>query len=358
MRFKCFRPVLLVLVGCATPAVHVPKTVRLAADQSLQTQQILVEQDLPAHQLRRLEFELDSLITADQCYAFLHSPDSSRFLALFAERRDHPSFDRMERFGRTAHVFYQADEVDSIYFGGYALWGLNLNGHWYYSKEIECDFWDLDKKSARKNYTYYALKDEGYFTTRSKVFWANGGESGMFKVVGASDRLWPEIEGLPEIVGWHNVAAENRKRQLSNAAIEAKACNVYAQLWQFLQQTDSLAHEPSVGRYSGRSCMHLYNSDRNKVLLPVAYYDVTGSCWLRYFYAEIAENQVRLYEWMKFPLKRIEREKGAESLQVVYDLRTMLPGFNWGTNHMIRNSAFWQVNFETEYLLLSQYQVK
>ena len=309
MHFEYFRPVLLflVLVGCAAPAVHLPKTVRTAADQSLQTQQILNDQVLPAQQLIRLEYELDSVITADQCYAFLHSPDSTRFLALFVERRDHPSSERMERFGRTVHFFYQVDEADSIYFGGYALWGMNLNGQWYYSKELECDFWDLDKQSARQNYTYYALKDEGYFTTRSKVFWAIGGESGMFKVVKSGDRLWPEIEGLPEIVGWHNVAAENRKRQLSNAAIEAKACIVYGQLWDFLQRTDSLAHQPAVGRFSGRSCMRLYNTDRNKVLLPVAFYDVLGRGWLRYYYFEIVDDEVKLFEWTKFPYKRIDR---------------------------------------------------
>lgn len=53
-----------------------------------------------------------------------------------------------------------------------------------------------------------------------------------------------------------------------------------------------------------------------------------------------------LFTWLRFPAKKINQEPGKESLQIVFDRRTYIENWNWGTVNMISNTSFWTENFK------------
>jgi hypothetical protein len=155
-----------------------------------------------------------------------------------------------------------------------------------------------------------------------------------------------EYAGVPEVVGWHKTSAERRQNQLSNEKIEMIGCTIEEDLWNTLRQSDNTAfHARYISKYSGESCLILYNSDRSKVLLPILYYDNQSRPYVTYYFARIDSTDTILYRWTKFPTKRIKREPGDESLEIVYDIRTFIENWNWGTVNMISNANFWTDNF-------------
>ena len=52
-----------------------------------------------------------------------------------------------------------------------------------------------------------------------------------------------------------------------------------------------------------------------------------------------------IFFFFSFPTKRIKHKPGDESLEIVYDIRTFIENWNWGTVNMISNDIFWTDNF-------------
>jgi hypothetical protein len=308
---------------------------------------------VPTAFLKTIEKELDSIISAEDCFKFIHNPDTTKFVAFFLHERNDRSHSRLTHFGQVVHQHYRATENDSIEFFGYVVWGMKYEQHWYYDKDRENEFWDKNLDVAKDNFLFYALEEVEYFKNKDeKHFWKDGGASNRFRVLHKGNSYLTEYAGLPEVVGWHKTSAEGRQRQLSNEKIETTGCTIHDDLWNTLHQNDNAAfHTRYRDKYSGKSCLILYNSERNKVLLPILYNDNQSKPYATYYFMQINSTDTILYRWTKFPTKRIKRKPGTESLEVVYDIRTFIENWNWGTVNMISDENFWADNFTNKDLV-------
>jgi hypothetical protein len=302
---------------------------------------------IPIDRLKLIERDLDSTISATDCYKFLYNTDSTKFIAFFIMHKDNPKFDRLIHFGRSVHIHYRPSDNDSFSFLSYILWGMKYENNWYYHKDYEDEFWDKSSKSAKEDFVFFVLNDIGYLKTKNiDNFWEKGGETNQFNILLKSDSYLNEYAGLPEIVGWHKTFQIRRQKDLLNEKTEKITCAIQDDLWNTLHQSDSIAfHTRYKSKYSGKSCLTLYNSDRSKVLLPLLYYDSKSNPRLTYYFAKINSADTLVYKWTKFPTKKINRKPGNESLEIVYDIRTFIENWNWGTVNMISNESFWTGNF-------------
>jgi hypothetical protein len=247
---------------------------------------------IPTDRLKLVEKELDSIISAIDCYKFIYNADTTKFLAIFVQRKDDPSYPRLTHFGQVVHRHYQPSDSNSINFYAYIFWGMKFENQWYYS-------------------------------------------------------YLEEYVGLPEIVGWHKVSQGGRRKQLLNEEIEKTACVLEDDLWSSLHRSDSTTfHTRYKSKYTGRSCLVLYNSDRSKILLPILYYDSKSSPWVTYYFAKTNSADTILYKWTKFPTKKINRKRGDESLEIIYDIRNFIQNWGWGIVNMISTDSFWEGNFK------------
>lgn len=305
---------------------------------------------LPTSLLKEIEKELDSTISAQDCFKFIHNPDTSKLIAFFLKERNDRSHSRLTHFGRVVHYHYRPTENDSIEFYGYIIWGMKHGEDWYYDKDWENEFWDKNLDIAKNNFLFYVLDKIGYFKNHDmRNFWKGEGSGNRFRVVSNKDSYLEEYAGLPEVVGMHKTSAEARHEQLLNEKIEMVGCALADRFWNSLHQADSSAfHTRYQSKYSGRSCLVLYNSDRSKLLLPVLYYDNQFKPYLTYYFATINSGDTTLYRWTKFPTKRLSYKPGDESLAIVYDIRNFIENWNWGTVHMISFQKFWVDNFTNE----------
>lgn len=301
---------------------------------------------IPIDRLKFIEKELDSIISATDCYKFIHNADTTKFLAIFVQRKDNPSYSRLTHFGQVVHRHYQPSGNNPINFYAYILWGMKYENQWYYNKHLENEFWDKDIKAAQLNFLFFILRDVGFLKTKDEKFWLSGGDYKHFKILPKNNFYLEEYAGLPEIVGWHMVSQGGRQKQLLNEKIERTACAIEDELWNSLHRSDSVAfHTRYKSRYSGNSCLVLYNSDRSKILLPILYYDSKSNPWLTYYFLKITSTDTVLYHWTKFPTKKIIRKSGDESLEIIYDIRNFIQNWGWGTVNMISTDSFWTDNF-------------
>ncbi len=303
---------------------------------------------IPTDKLKIIEKELDSTISTTDCYKFIHNADTTKFIAFFVMRKDNPKFDRLIHFGRSVHRHYRPSDNDSILFLSYVLWGMKYEQNWYYNKDREDEFWDRTDKSAKDDFLYYVLDDIEFFKKEnSESFWETGGATNKFRILPKDVSYLKEYVGLPEIVGWHKTFQARRQKDLLNEKIEKVACSIQNDLWNTLHRSDSeVFHSRYISKYSGDSCLILYNSSRDKILLPVIYYDRKSQPWLTYYFLKINSANTTLYKWTKFSTKKINRKPGDESLEIVYDIRTFIENWNWGTVDMISNENFWANNFK------------
>jgi hypothetical protein len=307
---------------------------------------------LPTKRLEVMEKELNSTISTTDCYKFIHNPDTTKFIAFFIMRKENPKFERLGHFGRVVHKHYQPSDNDSISYLSYILWGMKYDGNWYYHKDREDEFWDKSDKSAKNDFLFYVLDDIAYF--KKKNFWETGGATNQFTILSKNNSYLKEYAGLPEIVGWHKTFETRRKNDLLNEQIEKTACQIQNKLWSTLHRSDNMIfHSIYQSEYTGESCLVLYNSERSSVLLPIIYFDSKKQPWVRYYFLKINSTGATLYQWLKFPTKQIKRKPGEESLEIVYDIRTLIENWNWGTVNMISNDSFWINNFsETDLQLI------
>src|SRR5688572_21583860 len=161
----------------------------LRADKTLPADQQWTELQrqfnaVPTKRLKLIEKELDSTISATDCYKFMHNADTTKFLAFFMMRKNDPKFDRLTRFGRSVHKHYRPSESNSVESLSYILWGMKYEGSWYYHKDYEDEFWDKTDKSAKDDFLYYVLERVGFIKEKnSQAFWKNGGETNIFKIL-------------------------------------------------------------------------------------------------------------------------------------------------------------------------------
>jgi hypothetical protein len=303
---------------------------------------------IPNNKLRIVEKDLDSTIFASDCYKFIHNADSTKFITFFIMRKDNPKFDRLIHFGRSVHEHYRPSDNDSILFLSYVLWGMKYEQNWYYNKDREDEFWDKTDKSAKDVFLYYVLDDIEFFKKKNlESFWESGGVTNEFRILPRGNSYLKEYVGLPEIVGWHKTFQERRQRDLLNEKIEKFSCSIQNDLWNTLHQSDNLVFNSRyISQYSGDSCLVLYNSDRSKILLPIIYFDNKLQPWLTYYFLKINSGDTTLYKWTKIPAKKINRKPGDESLEIVYDIRTFIENWNWGTVNLISKENFWTNNFK------------
>jgi hypothetical protein len=181
---------------------------------------------------------------------------------------------------------------------------------------------------------------------KPESFWKDGGETNLFRILPEGNSYLSEYAGQLEIVGFHTVFHLRRQKDLLNENIEKISCTIADDLWIALHQSDSLTfHSRYKSKHSGKSCLVLYNSERSKILLPVIYYDNKSQPWLTYYFMKNSFGELTCYRWTKIPTKKINRETGRESLEVVYDIRTFIENWNWGTINLIENENFWTNNF-------------
>lgn len=301
---------------------------------------------IPSNKLQVIEKELDSIISSNGCYKFIHNEDTSKFIAFFVEYKDNPSYSRLTHFGQVVHKYYRPSEGNSIIFYAYILWGMKYDNQWYYHKHLESEFWDKDLKSAQVDFLFHILNDVGFIKTNTNEFWSSGGDYNHFKKLTKNNSYLEEYAGFPEIVGWHKVSQGGRQKQILNEKTEILACAIEENLWNTLHRSDSLIfHSRYKSKYSGKSCLILYNSERNKILLPILYYDSASNPSLTYFFATINSEGTTLYKWTKFPTKKINRKPGEESIEIIYDIRNFIENWGWGTVNMISKDSFWKDNF-------------
>lgn len=302
---------------------------------------------VPTSWLMKIEIELDSTISATDCYKFIYNTDSTKFIAFFIMHKDDPKFDRLIHFGRTVHWHYRPSDENSLEFLSYILWGMKYEQNWYYHKDYEDEFWNKSENSGKSDFLFYVLSDIGFLkATNPESFWKQGGKTKIFRVIPENSSYLKEYVGLPEIVGWHKTFQKRRQNDLLNEKTEIAACLLESILWDRLHQADSnVFHKRYISKYSGKSCLILYNSDRNQILLPFLYYDNNKQPWVSYYFIKISNSDTTLYQWKKFPPKQIDRKPGDESLEVVYNIRTFIENWTWGTVNMISNEKFWADNF-------------
>jgi hypothetical protein len=302
---------------------------------------------IPTDKLRVVEKDLDSTISTSDCYKFLHNADSTKFIAFFIMRKANPKFDRLVHFGRTVQEYYRPSEKDSVEYLSYTLWGMKYNGNWFYDKENESEFWDNTDKNAKIDYLFSILNDIGFLKIKKpESFWKDGGETNLYRILPQRNSYLSEYAGQPEIVGFHKVFHLRRQKDLLNENIEKISCTIADDLWIALHESDSLTfHSRYKSKHSGKSCLVLYNSERSKILLPVIYYDNKSQPWLTYYFVKNSFGEMTCYRWTKIPTKKIKRETGRESLEVVYDIRAFIENWNWGTVNLIENENFWTNNF-------------
>lgn len=267
-------------------------------------------------------------------------------------QKDNPKFNRLINYGRTAQLYYRPSEENSIEFISYILWGMKYDKNWYYHKDYEAEFWDKSDNLGKNDFLFYVLNDIGFLKEKNtERFWKRGGERKIFKVIPRDCSYLKEYVGLPEIIGWHRIFQKRRQNDLLNEMTEKTACILESNLWDRLHQADSMTfHTRYVSKYSGKSCLTLYNSDRKQILLPLIYYDYNNKPWISYYFVKINNSDSTLYQWKKFPPKLIDQKPGDESLEIVYNIRTFIEKWNWGTVNLISNENFWNENFNDNYL--------
>jgi hypothetical protein len=301
---------------------------------------------VPTDKLQVIEKELDSIVASKSCYKFIHNDDTTKFIAFFLAQKNNPSYSRLTHFGQVVHRYNKPSENNSIQFYGYILWGMKYANQWYYHKHLETEFWDKDVNLAQTDFLFYILNESGFLKTSTNKFWSSGGDFTQFKALPKNNPYLKEYVGLPEIVGWHKVSQGGRQRQLLNEKIEIRACALQENLWIHLHISDSSTfHSRYKSKYSGKSCLILYNADGNKILLPILFYDSQFTPWVTYYFATINSEDTALYKWTRFPARKISRKPGDEALEIIYDIRNFIDNWSWGTVNMISRENFWRENF-------------
>lgn len=298
----------------------------------------IIDDSLLSHAERTLEYT----IAPKDCYKFIPNEDATKFIAFFVNSADDAGYERLTRFGGT---FQTETGGNGNYYYGYVLWGMQYEGKWYFDKDDEHKFYSENTKSAKKNFLINRLTYHKFFP-KGQGFW-NGKGGNMFAMMEKGNPYGDDYPGVPELVARAKTRSAALDRMARNERTEAFACNYQDSLWNALHTAHPMNYTKRYkGKYMENYCMVLYNPDGNSILMPLLYYNDRGETWLQYFYLKRTGKRNSLYKWNKFEHRQVNRPEGSESLEIVYDIRTIIKNWGWGTQNMISTPSFWQDNFK------------
>jgi hypothetical protein len=290
--------------------------------------------NLPTQKLDSITIDLDSTAIGTHCYQFITNPDKTKFIAFFLTDNNDSSFHSVKReYGGIYRTFTWAEKKGSqIEAFAYTVTGMLYKNKWYYSVGEYLEFYAASKQQAQDIFLTRTLAEENFFTGKqtreNRRFWDQNDFAGNTLVVHAS------------------MGKKGRADYNANKAVEQIACTASSTVWTHLHDLDSLKyHRRYKSLSTGDHCLCLYNSQRNIILLPIIYYDHLDSAHLSYYVLKLSPTDSYTYTWKKFTEKPIHRSKGNESLEVVYDIRTFIKNWGWGTTNMISEDKFWKDNF-------------
>ncbi len=313
--------------------------------------------DLPKQKLDSITIFLDSTAIGTQCYQFITNPVKTKFIAFYLTDRNSSSFDLIKReYGGTYRSFTWGEMKETqIEAFAYTVIGMYYGNRWYYDVGEYVEFYADNKQEAENIFLIRTLTEMNFFIGKNpkenKKFWI---KNDFAKNTYPYKKDYPNI---PEVVIKASMNQEVHDNYNQNKKLEKISCLISASLWSDLHNLDSTKyHSRYKGRYMDNYCLTLYNSDRNIVLLPIIYYDAFAKAHLSYYVLKLSSSDTILYNWKLFPEKVINRNKGEEGLEVVYDIRNFIKNWGWGTVNMIGANKFWEDNFTIKDTEVSKFQ--
>ncbi len=296
---------------------------------------------IPDTLLYEAERVLWNTVSYPDCYKFIHNADTTRFIAFFITRADDPNYRTLTRFGGASKVEIRG-KGNNYY--GYVLWGMKHQGEWYFDKDDELLFYSENTASAKNDLLIRVLTWHKFFA-KGKGFWkGNGGN--MFGMMKKGNPYAKEFPGVPKLVAVSKTRVATLNRLAINEWAEEVACTYQDSLWNALHTAHPVNYTRRFkGKFKDSYCTILHNTDGSAILMPLLYYNDQGEAWLQYFYLKRENSRNMLYKWNKFEHRKVNRPEGDESLEVIYDIRTIIPNWGWGTQNVISTVGFWENNF-------------
>ncbi len=312
---------------------------------------------LPQEKLDSITLYLDSTVIGTQCYKIITNPENTKFIAFYLVDRNSPSFNAIKReYGGIYRSFTWGEKKEgAVEVFAYTVSGMFFHGIWYYYLNEYVEFYAASVSEAKKIFLLRSLWENGFFQGKkpkeNKRFW-NKNEF--------DTNTYPykkEYPDMPEVVVKAGISNKTRQSYNLNKQTEQLACAVSTSLWYSLHRLDSTLYSTRYkSRYTDDHCLALYNSGRNIILLPVLFFDKADKAHVSYYVLKLSDSGTVLYKWKKFPDKEINREKGREALEVIYDIRNFISNWGWGTNNLISNNTFWNTNFTSADIEVSKCQ--
>lgn len=303
--------------------------------------------DWPKQRMDSVTMALDSTAIAAQCYRYITNADKTKFIAFYLTEKFSDSFNAIKReYGGTYHSYLWNTKKDNqLEIFAYTIAGMYYQGRWYYDLDEYVEFYAPNPEEAKDQFLLQTLTDLKFFSGKStkenKSFW---NKNQFEKNTYAYKEDYPNT---PEVVAAALLVRKAHDTHNQNKKVEKKAGQVAAIIWESLQKIDSTHyHHRYKGKYMKDFNLQLYNKDRSLVLLPMIYYDDKDHAFLTYYVLKLSDATASLYRWNAYPEKPINRDRGEESMEVIYDIRKHIQNWGWGTQNMISTVSFWNENFK------------
>ncbi len=293
---------------------------------------------------------LDSSIVAERCFKFIHSPDSTKFIAFFLVSEKDSLYRRVRKYGVT---HYREDPVnDQLEFCGFMVWGMKYEGKWYYTREENVIFYDTDEDKAKFNFLYSQLAEELYFKKFEppfKDFWDHGGRGVEFLPIRVENylRIYSEFEGKPVIVaqGFHPYV-----RQTLKPCIQILKNN-----WDYFKKMDSTLYDVFDTKDFNAQMVSIH---LDKVMIGFHHRDIHDNSHTTFIYFELKNDTIlKTYQWRQ----SIETSKTLSGPDIYQYLRTIRPEWSYGDT-WLNDPLFWEAEFlkkeNGEYIYLKELPLK
>lgn len=317
---------------------------------------------LPLEKLDSITVCLDSTALADHCFQFIWNPDKTRFIAFYLTERNSASYAavRQDYGGVYRSYTLGADRGDRVEVFAYSVAGMWYSGKWYYDLLTYVSFYADSEAEAKKVFLIRDLNDMGFFRhdqpATDNRFWKRG----PFSPVDETDVKVLDCAGrkaIPEVVDYAIRSQRKREGIKADRRLEGLACKVFHCLWNDLHTRDSVRyHHRYTSTFKDDPCSVLYNSGRDRVLMPFITYDQNNQAYLEYFFLRLSEKGNQLFTWQQFPVRPVEGEVGREGKAVIQDIQSFIPNWGWGTVNMISKQTFWEDEFSDRDLVPVSYQ--
>lgn len=299
--------------------------------------------ELPKQKLDSITLQLDSTVIANHCYKFITNFEKSKLLAFYIVDRDGVEFKSINRkHGGTYRSSTWGKKDDQIEAFAYTVSGIFYNGRWYYTTNEYVEFYANNLEEAKHIFLIRDLNERDFFvretTKESKNFWS-------YREFAKNTYPYKkDYPNTPEVVARATIKENVIEDYKRNEKLEELACNVSNGIWSHLRELDSLRyHQRYLGKFMDDYCLSLYNPERDIVLLPMIYHDLTNQAHLKYYILKLTSTDSTLYTLKKIEEKEIRREKDDGGLEVVYDIGNFIKNWSWGTVNMISNRFFGKI---------------